>query len=402
MTGPGHRHPSVGMVKTASPHGLLWGYDAWLIGVVLLLIAIGLVMVASSSITIAERRFHEPLYYFWRQSFSVLIGLVLAVIVMKIPLVFWRKVSVILLSVGILLLVMVLVPGVGREVNGSMRWIGMGPFAIQASEPVKLCVIAYLAGYLVRHEMQVRETFGGFSKPVGVLTIISGLLLLEPDYGAGVLLFATALGMLFVGGVPLTRFAAWGIVAIGALLSIATLAPYRLERLMSFINPWADPYNSGFQLTQALIAFGRGEWFGVGLGGSVQKLFYLPEGHTDFVFAVIAEELGFLGSALVIGLFCFVVWRAFVIGQLAERVGLLFAAYLAYGCGLVIGLQAFINMGVNLGVLPTKGLTLPLMSYGGNSVVVTCILFGWLLRVGYEARRAEFQPISRPAASYVT
>ncbi len=402
MTDEVDRQPPARGTRSSSETGLLAGYDPWLIGAVLLLVALGLVMVASASITIAERRFHEPLYYFWRQSLSVLIGLCLAIIVMKIPLVFWRKVSVLLLGASALLLLLVLVPGVGREVNGSMRWIPMGPLAVQASEPVKLCVIAYLAGYLVRHGAEVRETLSGFIRPVGVLTVVSGLLLLQPDYGATVVLFATALGMLFLGGVALNRFAVWVLVAVGALLSIATLAPYRLERLMSFINPWADPYNSGFQLTQALIAFGRGEWFGVGLGGSVQKLFYLPEGHTDFVFAVMAEELGFLGSVLVIGLFCFVLWRAFAIGHSAERAGHAFAAYLAYGSGLVVGLQAFINLGVNLGVLPTKGLTLPLISYGGNSMLVTFILFGWLLRVHYEARRTLREPEPERVAGYVT
>ena len=238
-------------------------------------------------------------------------------------------------------------------------------------------------------------------RPIVVLTFISSLLLLEPDYGACVVLFATALGMLFMGGVPLSRFFAWVLTAIVVLLSLAVLSPYRLQRLMSFSDPWQDPFDSGFQLTQALIAFGRGDWFGVGLGGGVQKLFYLPEAHTDFVFAVLAEELGLLGSVLIILLFCFLVWRAFVIGNVAEHAGKSFSAYFAYGSGLIIGIQAFINIGVNMGVLPTKGLTLPLMSYGGNSIVITCILLGILLRIDFENSQVERSIINK-AKTYAT
>lgn len=369
--------------------GLFFEYDAWLLTVLLFLIGLGLIMVASSSITIADRQYHDPLYYFWHQIVATCIGLTLAFITLKLPITVWQKLSVSLLIVGFIFLVLVLIPGIGREVNGSMRWIGIGSVTLHASEPVKICVIAYLAGYLVRHGQQVRESFFGFMRPIIVLTLIAGLLLLEPDYGACVVLFVTALGMLFMGGVPLSRFFAWVLVAMTALFSLAVLSPYRLQRLMSFSDPWKDPFDSGFQLTQALIAFGRGDWFGVGLGGSVQKLFYLPEAHTDFVFAVLAEELGLFGSVLVIFLFCFVVWRAFVIGYVAERVGNLFSAYFAYGIGLIIGIQTFINIGVNMGVLPTKGLTLPLMSYGGNSIIVTCVLFGILLRIESENTQAQ-------------
>jgi cell division protein FtsW len=282
---------------------------------------------------------------------------------------------------------LVLIPGVGREVNGSLRWIQVGPVSVQASELAKPSVIIYLAGYLVRHGQQVREMFVGFIKPIGWLTIIAGLLLLEPDYGAAAVLFATCLGMLFLAGVSLPRFLSWGLVALGALATLAMLAPYRLARLMTFVNPWADPYDSGFQLTQALIAFGRGEWFGVGLGASIQKMFYLPEVHTDFVFAIIAEELGLAGTLVVIALFSFLIWRAFHIGGRALRNGHAFAAYLAYGVGLLIGLQAYINIGVNMGVLPTKGLTLPLISYGSNSVMMVCFCIGLLLRVAYEGKQ---------------
>ena len=376
----------------SATNGLFRPYDAWLMTVIFLLISLGLVMVASSSIAIADRQFHEPLHYFWRQMFSAAIGLSFVVAALKIPLSVWEFLSVPLLVLALLLLLLVLIPGIGREVNGSTRWISVGSLAIQASEPVKLCVIVYLASYMVRHGEHVRNNFAGFIRPICVLTIVAGLLLLEPDYGSCVVLFATALGMLFMGGVPLGRFFAWVLTAVVVLASLAVLSPYRIQRLMSFVDPWQDPFNSGFQLTQALIAFGRGDWFGVGLGSSVQKLFYLPEAHTDFVFSVFAEEFGLMGTTILILLFSFLVWRAFVIGHIAERMGKLFAAYLAYGIGLIIGVQAFINMGVNLGVLPTKGLTLPLLSYGGNSMVITCLLLGILLRVDVENRQIKRSP----------
>ncbi len=367
--------------------GGLAGYDVWLIVCVVLLLGLGLVMVASASVGIADRRFDAPLHYFWRQLVALAAGGALAWVAMRTPLETWERASGMFLLLVAFLLTLVLVPGLGREVNGSMRWLQVGPVSLQPSEPAKLCFVIYLAGYLVRHGEQVRTRFIGFIKPVGLLTGVGLLLLLEPDYGATVVLFSTALGMLFVGGVSFARFAAWGLVAVTALGTAAILAPYRLARLMTFMNPWADPYASGFQLTQALIAFGRGEWFGVGLGASVQKLFYLPEVHTDFIFAVIAEELGLAGTLAVLALFLFLVWRAVHIGARAEAAGRLFAAYLAYGIGLLLGLQAFTNMGVNMGVLPTKGLTLPLVSYGANSLVFTCVAVGLLARVAWEANQ---------------
>lgn len=367
----------------------LYGYDAWLFAVALILVGLGLVMVASASISVAERQLHEPLFYFWRQLMSVALGFMAALIVIKIPMVFWQKINPLLLFLSFVLLTIVLIPGIGYEVNGSMRWINTWPLPLQASEPVKFFVIAYLAGYMVRRSEEIRTSFSGFIKPIIILTVLSALLLIEPDYGASVVLFITALGMLFLGGVPLSRFFSWMAVAVSALAAIAVLSPYRMQRLVSFVDPWQDPFNSGFQLTQALIAFGRGDWFGVGLGSSIQKLFYLPEAHTDFVFAVLAEELGLFGSLLVILLFSFIVWRAFVIGQLAQARGESFSAYFAYGIGLLLGGQAFINLGVNMGVLPTKGLTLPLISYGGNSMIVTCLLLAILLRIEYENRHSR-------------
>jgi cell division protein FtsW len=378
--------------RTALPAaGLLPGYDPWLFGTLCALLSIGLVMVASASIMMADRSLVDPLHYFWRQLTAVVLGFSAALIVMNLPLRWWRRAGPVLLFLAIGGLVLVLIPGLGREVNGSMRWLGFGAVSLQPSEPTRLCVIIYLAGYLVRHNDEVRSAFSGFIKPIGVLTLVAGLLLLEPDFGAAVVLFITGLGMLFLGGVSWARFLSWGLVAVAALATLLTLAPYRMQRLMIFVDPWADPFDSGFQLTQALIAFGRGGWFGVGLGGSVQKLFYLPEAHTDFIFAVLAEETGLVGTLAVIGLFAFVVWRAFYIAQLAAREGQAFASFTASGIGISLGIQAFMNIGVNMGVLPTKGLTLPLISYGSNSVLITCVAFGLLLRIEHEMRywRAE-------------
>ncbi len=367
-------------------HGWSRSYDVWLMGSVLVLLSLGLVMVASSSVAIADRQLGQPFYYLQRQALFVLAGVALMAGVMKVPLALWQRGGAMLLSLGILLLLLVLVPGVGREVNGSMRWISLGPINLQPSELIKLFMSIYLGGYLVRRNEEVRGTIGGFFKPMAVLMVIAGMLLLEPDYGATVVLFATVLGMLFLGGVPLPRFSGWMAATSAVMAGIILLAPYRIQRLTAFMDPWADPFDSGFQLTQALIAVGRGEWFGVGLGGSVQKLFYLPEAHTDFLFAILGEELGFAGMAMVIGLFTFVVWRAFAIAGRAASQGPAFGAYLAYGLGLGIGIQAFINIGVNLGVLPTKGLTLPLMSYGGSSMLANCLAIGLLLRIDHELR----------------
>jgi len=365
---------------------LAQSYDLVLAGVALTLIALGLVMVASASISISDRDFGQPFFYFWRQSAFLCVGLVMAYAVVHIDMKFWSAASPYFLVGGIALLVVILIPGVGTEVNGSVRWIRFGPFGLQPSEPMKLFLILYLAGYLVRRRDEVRSLLSGFFKPIMVLGVIAGLLLLEPDYGTTVVMFSTALGLMFLAGVPLVRFTICMLVVTAFLSVVAFAAPYRLERLTTFVNPWADPFGSGFHLTQALIAIGRGEWFGVGLGNSVQKLFYLPEAHTDFLFAVLAEELGLVGMAIVIVLFCWLVWRTFEIARRAELAEKLFEAYVAYGIGLLIGLQAFVNIGVNMGILPTKGLTLPLMSYGGSSMLTNCICVAVLLRIDHELR----------------
>jgi cell division protein FtsW len=363
--------------------------DRWDYGLLvsaLFLAGLGLVMVASASISIAAREISDPLYYFWRQSAYLVFALALAAITLGIATPVWRRLGPVLLLLGIVLLALLLMPGIGREVNGSIRWMSFGVVNLQPSELMKLFLVIYLSGYLVRRTEEVRSRLAGFLRPVVLLSVIAALLLLEPDYGATVVLFATALGMMFLAGVPLMIFLLWVLVTVSFFAGLVLAAPYRLERLLIFMNPWSDPYGSGFQLTQALIAIGRGEWFGVGLGASVQKLFYLPEAHTDFLFAVLAEELGLVGMVSVIGLFAFIVIRAMRIGARAEKLGNPFCAYLAYGIGLLIALQSTINIGVNMGMLPTKGLTLPLMSYGGSSLVVTCLSIALLLRIDHELR----------------
>lgn len=361
--------------------------DMALVVAVIALLGLGLLMVGSASIAIADRQLGAPFHFLLRQGVYVAAGVVLALLTVQIPLAAWQRLGPLLLLVSLVLMALVLIPGLGRNVNGATRWLSLGVFNLQVSELAKLALIVYAAGYLVRRGEEVRTTVRGFLKPMGVLGLFAVLLLAQPDFGALVVLGATLLGMLFLAGVRLWLFGLLAAAAGGLLALLAITSPYRLERLTTFTNPWADPFNSGFQLTQALIAFGRGDWFGVGLGGSVQKLFYLPEAHTDFLFAVLAEELGLFGAVGVILLFVFVVGRAFTIGRAAAEAGVHFGAYLAYGIALLIGLQAIVNLGVNMGVLPTKGLTLPLMSYGGSSMLVSCIAVGLLLRVDRESRR---------------
>lgn len=360
--------------------------DYWLLLSVMALATLGLVMVASASITFADRELGYPFYFALRQLAYIGCGLLAGLLVFRLRLVLLERMAMLLLLLSFVLLLLVLVPGVGVEVNGAVRWINAGLFRLQVSEPAKLLFIIYLASYLSRHSEEVRTHIYGFLKPIGLLAIAALLLLLEPDFGATVVLAATVMGMIFMAGVRLVQFS--GVLGLGALslASLAVSSPYRMERLTTFLDPWADPFNSGFQLTQSLIAIGRGEWLGVGLGASVQKLFYLPEAHTDFVFAVAAEELGLMGVCVIIMLYALLVWRAFMIAAQAEKADSLFAAYLSYGIGIWFGLQGFINIGVNMGLLPTKGLTLPLMSYGGSSMVVMCTAVALLLRVDLETR----------------
>jgi cell division protein FtsW len=369
--------------------------DSVLLITSLALLAIGLVMVTSASISIADRNLSSPFYYLQRQAIFIVIGLVAAWFVYQIRLVQWEKSGMALLGFSLFLLTLVLLPGVGKEVNGSTRWISLGVFNLQVSEAVKLFLIIYVAGYLVRHGEAVRTSLWGFIKPMFLVGLAALLLLLEPDFGATVVIIGTVLGMMYLGGVRFIQFILFLALFGAAAVALVVSSPYRMERLTSFMNPWADPFDSGFQLTQSLIAIGTGGWFGTGLGGSVQKLFYLPESHTDFLFAVLSEELGFVGVCMIIALYSILFYRAVQIALQAEKSGNRFAAYLAYGIGIWLAMQAVINMGVNMGMLPTKGLTLPLMSYGGSSLIICCMAIGLLLRIHYECGIYQQQAVSR-------
>lgn len=372
--------------------GLLWA--------VLSLMTLGLIMVTSASITMADRQFSQPFYYLYRQGAYLIMGISLGAMVWRLPLVVWRKSGPMLMVVGLAMLVLVLIPGLGQTTNGATRWLKLGLFNLQVSEVVKLFFVVYLAGYLVRRGDVVRLHAKGFVIPLLVLALVALLLLIEPDFGTTVVIGVTALGMLLMGGVRIGHFAVLLLTVGVAFIALAFAQPYRIKRMTSFLDPWQDPFNTGFQLSQSLIAFGKGEWFGVGLGGSIQKLFYLPEAHTDFLFAIIAEELGFVGVIGVIALFSIVGWRAFVIAREACKKNNYFGSYVAYGIGFWLVFQAFVNMGVNMGVLPTKGLTLPLMSYGGSSVVVSCVAVALLLRVDLENRYVNREPGEERRASW--
>lgn len=372
--------------------------DAILVLTALTLLALGLVMVASTSLSVAARSFDDPWHYVQRQAVFVAMGLGLAWLAVQVPLARWRQLSVPLMLGSLLLLALVLMPGLGRTVKGSTRWIDFGVFGFQVAEAAKFAVIVYVADYLVRRHGEVRTEWLGFLRPMAVVGVASGLLLLQPDFGAAVVLLAVALAMLFLGGVPLTRFFACGGVAGGALTALAVTSPYRLERITAFLDPWADPFDSGFQLTQSLMAIGSGGWTGVGLGASVQKLFYLPEAHTDFLFAIFAEETGLLGVLIVLGLYALLIGRSLQLVTRAAAANAPFAAHIAGGIGIWLTLQTVINIGVNMGLLPTKGLTLPLMSYGGSSTLMTCVAIALLVRVAYEVDASSQQVRRREGA----
>ncbi len=361
--------------------------DVALIGVAFGLLALGYVMVASASLNVAEGKYNDAFHFVTRHSIAIGLGLSLASVVMLIPVHWWEKSGTGLYFFGVFLLILVLVPGLGLTANGATRWIPVGPFSLQSSEYMKLFAVIYVAGYLVRRGEEVSSQISGFIKPLLLISIACVLIMAQPDFGTTVVMLSAVLGLLFLGGVPIWQFG----VLLGLVTSLMGLLilqnPYRLDRVTSYINPWLDYHGSGYQLAQALMAFGRGEWFGVGLGNGIAKQFYLPEAHTDFIMAVIGEELGFLGTLLVVIGFAFLTWRAFQIGARCEQLQQRFAAFAAYGIGLLIGIQSFINIGVNVGLLPTKGLTLPLMSYGSNSIIVVCACIALLLRIDYENRR---------------
>jgi cell division protein FtsW len=359
--------------------------DAVLLSFVLGIVLLGLVMVTSASISIAGQAGGEPFLYLERQLLLALMGALLGALVFCVRLEQLERACVPLLIIATVFLMLVLVPGIGHSVNGSRRWLRLAGVSFQASELVRVLVLVYLASYAVRREKELRTSFKGLARPLALLSCMGALLLAEPDFGAATVLFASGFALLFLAGARLRYVLGMTFITVAGFATLAMSSSYRVRRLTTFLDPWADPYNSGFQLTQSLIAIGRGEWFGVGLGASVQKLFYLPEAHTDFLFAVLAEELGLIGIAVTLALFVGLIWRSFYIARLAANAGLKFGAYIAAGFGLWVGIQAFINIGVNMGVLPTKGLTLPLMSYGRSSLIVSLAWVGLVLRVYHEA-----------------
>lgn len=368
---------------------VLADFDQALVWSVVLLLSIGLIMIYSASIAIAEAQFGagRASYYLLRHSAYLTVGLLLGLVTFQVPMRIWQKYVTYLFMISVLLLALVLVPGIGHEVNGSQRWISLYVVNIQPSEFVKLFMVMYAADYVSRKAADLNSFLKGFLPITVVLSIVGFLLLLEPDFGAFFVVTALVMSILFLGGVSLKIFIALiGILAIG-LYELILSSEYRMARVVAFMDPWADPYGKGYQLSHALIAFGRGEWLGVGLGGSVEKLFYLPEAHTDFLLSVLAEELGFVGVAAVILLFIWLIMRTFVIGRLAAKLGNPFSALVAQGIGIWIGVQALINMGVNMGVLPTKGLTLPLLSFGGSSITANCIALAVILRIDWENRQ---------------
>ncbi|HPE80318.1 MAG TPA: putative lipid II flippase FtsW [Gammaproteobacteria bacterium] len=375
MTTMAHRR---GMQEIRMP-----GVDGVLLAAVVVLVGLGIVMVASASMHLGGRD-GDALRFVDRHLLALALGAGAGWLAYRTPMGWWRQWSTILYFLGLALLLLVFVPGLGREANGALRWVAAGPLSLQTSEFMKVFVVLYMSGYLVRRQFEVASSLWGFVKPIFLLVIACSLLMLQPDFGTTAVLLMTAFGMLFLGGAPLWQFAALLSLAVGALMTLVWISPYRLERVTTFLNPWEHAQDSGYQLAQALIAFGRGEWVGVDLGNGIQKQFYLPEAHTDFVMAVIGEEFGLLGTLVVIGMFCLIVWRSYAIGARAELRGDRYAAYVSYGLGLWLGMQAFINIGVNVGLLPTKGLTLPFLSYGSNSLIVCCIAVGLLLRVRYE------------------
>ncbi|MCD9027053.1 putative lipid II flippase FtsW [Luteimonas sp. BDR2-5] len=366
-------------------------FDPWLVGVAIAIATLGIVMVASSSIAIGEDMGVGRYYFLSRHLVFLAAGIVLAALVMRTELRTIEKYDRLALVACVALLLLVFVPGLGRTVNGAHRWINLGVSNFQVVEAVKVIYIVWLASYLVRFRDEVNATWPAMIKPLGVAIVLVALLLLQPDFGSASLLLAVTAGMLVLGGVHLPRMAAPVVIGLPLFAFVAILEPYRLRRITSFMDPWDDQLGAGYQLSNALMAVGRGEFSGVGLGASVQKLSYLPEAHTDFIFSVLAEELGFVGVCLVVGLFVALVGRALWVGLKCVEMRRHFAGYCAFGVALMIGLQSLVSIGVNLGLLPTKGLTLPLVSSGGSSVMMTCVAIGLLLRVSYELDRAQRQ-----------
>ncbi len=377
MTVPGQQRNSV------------YAMDPWLVAVGVMLLALGVVMLASASLAVAQQSYQDPFHYVKRQGLFVMLGLAAAYFVLRIRMSVWQRLANPLLVISVLLLIAVLIPGVGKEVNGSYRWIDLGLFNLQVSELVKLFAVIYFAAFLTKKWQEVNLSLVNLLKSLIPLFVVGCLLLIEPDLGAAAVIAGTIMGMFFIASVRLGYFAMFFGAAVVGLVSLIFTSSYRLDRLTTFMHACEPDYhlNQGYQLCQALIAFGRGEWLGVGLGSGVQKEFYLPEAHTDFLLAVLGEELGAIGTLVIIVLFALLFYRAFIIAKNAELRQQVFASLVGFGIAFWLGLQALVNIGVNMGVLPTKGITLPLVSYGGSSVVVTCIAIAMLMRIAYESER---------------
>lgn len=356
----------------------------WIALSTIALLCIGLVMMTSASMDIGAQKYDSAFFHFKRHGVYMIIAIGIAMVVSRVPMQFWFKYGWAFLLISMVLLSVVLIPGIGREVNGSRRWLVIGPLTLQASEVAKICVLFYMASYLQRRQDEVQQHWMGFIKPIIVLVVLIVMLLSEPDFGAVVVLLGCTMGLIFLAGVKMGQFLSMILLCLGAVVAMAMSSEYRMRRLMAFQDPWADQFSSGYQLVQSLIAFGRGEWTGVGLGHSVQKLFYLPEAHTDFVFAILAEELGLVGVVITIGLFTVLVAGLMRLSRRAMDASQPFMAYVAAGAGLIIAGQAFINIGVTSGLLPTKGLTLPFVSYGGSSLIACCCLIALAYRIQHE------------------
>lgn len=348
------------------------------------LMSIGLVMVASASVSFAAVTYNDPWFFAKRHAIYIVMGLVLAAFVVCIPLSLWQRYSGHFLLITFFLLVVVLIPGIGKKVNGSQRWFSLGIISIQVSEIAKVCAVVFFASFFARRYQELHFGWQGFLKPLMVVGVFVGLLLLEPDFGSSVVLSGTVFAMMFIAGVRMWHFLLLILIGVGGLAAVAILSPYRMQRLITFLDPWADQFNTGYQLTQSLIGFGRGEWFGLGLGNSLQKLFFLPEAHTDFIFAIIAEEFGLIGAIIVVALFVALILRIFVVAKDNLAAGKMFAALSAFGVAILFSFQVFINVGVASGLLPTKGLTLPFISYGGSSLLICCVLMAFVMRIQWE------------------
>ena len=377
--------------------------DWTLLSLWLVLMSVGLVMVASASVAFAAANYGDAWYFAKRHGVYMAMGVTVAMVVVSIPMSVWQRYAGYFLLLTLLLLVIVLIPGVGKKVNGSQRWLSLGIISVQVSEIAKFCAVVFFASFFARRYHELHFGWQGFLKPLLVVGLFVVLLLLEPDFGSSVVLSATVFAMMFIAGVRMWHFLLLIGLGVASLGAVAVFSPYRMQRLITFLDPWADQFNSGYQLTQSLIGFGRGEWFGLGLGNSLQKLFFLPEAHTDFILAIIAEEFGLIGATIVIGLFVALILRIFTIAKNNLAVGKAFAAFAAFGVAILFSFQVFINVGVASGLLPTKGLTLPFISYGGSSLLVSCVLLAFVMRIEWEVRGVSsiYIPPARPLRAAV-